>query len=134
MKLFGGRHGKGKKSAVAHGDTFTIRDGEENYKIRLLGIDIPEKGQDYGAKSTKVLNNLIHRKTVRVRWTEKDHHGRILGNVFEGKIWINHALVKGGWAWHFTKYSDDPDLAEAEHLARIRKRGLWDDPNEPLAP
>ena len=42
-------------------------------------------------------------------------------------------MVRQGLAWHFTKYSKDEMLAEAERKAREAKRGLWSDP-EPVAP
>ncbi len=126
----------GRVISVTDGDTITVRDDEkfENYKIRLVGIDTPETGQDYGNKAKKALFKLVEGKNVRVRWKEKDRYGRILGNVLVHDEWVNHKLVQDGWAWHYIKYSDDPDLAEAERIACDAEIGLWADPNKPMPP
>lgn len=124
----------GKVIAIADGDTLTVRSGEENHKIRLVGIDCPEKGQDYGTKAKQALAAMVDGKRVRIEWTERDKYGRILGDVYRGKRWVNGDLVRDGWAWHYVQYSDDERLATAEQEARKAKRGLWADPNEPVPP
>src|SRR5690606_17292793 len=103
-------------------------------RIRLVGIDCPEDGQDYGKKAKQALSRQVDGKTVRVQWTERDKYGRILGDVFLGNHWVNYELTRDGWAWHYTQYSEDPDLAAAEQEAREAKRGLWADPNRPTPP
>lgn len=125
---------EGKVIALADGDTLTVLQDKKQYKIRLIGIDTPEKRQDYGRKAQTALGKLVFNKQVRVRWSEQDKYKRYLGNVYVEGLWVNLKMVADGWAWHFVKYSDDPDLAKAEKQARKAKIGLWADPNEPQAP
>jgi endonuclease YncB( thermonuclease family) len=93
----------GKVIGVADGDTITVLsvDGDTKtpVKIRLAGIDTPEKAQDYGAKAKKALSSQIHGKTVKVVYTEKDRYGRTIGDVYWGKRWINLEMVAAGWAY-----------------------------------
>lgn len=124
----------GEVIRIADGDTLTVRAGEENHRIRFNGIDAPESGQDYGNRAKQALAKLAHRKTARVRWTEEDRYGRVLGDVIVGGEWLNLRLVRDGWAWRYVKYSDDSDLIAAEKQAREAKGGLWADPNAPLPP
>ncbi len=124
----------GEVIGIADGDTITIRGNGKNYKIRLDGIDAPEKKQDYGRKATNVLSDLVFRKNVRVRWKEKDRYGCVIGQVIAGGVWVNHQLLLDGWAWHYTDYSSDPDLSEAGRLAREADRGIWANANEPQPP
>ena len=63
-----------------------------------------------------------------------DRYSRILGEVVlpDGSI-LNERLVEQGWAWHYTRYSNSPRLAELEVVARRARRGLWADP-QPIPP
>src|SRR5262245_51075014 len=73
----------GKVVSVANGDTLTVLDADNvQHKIRLHGIDAPEKGQPFGAKAKEALAEKVHEKTVRVVWIEKDRYGRIVGDVY----------------------------------------------------
>jgi endonuclease YncB( thermonuclease family) len=66
----------GKVIGIADGDTITVLhvdgDAKTPIKVRLAGIDTPEKAQDYGAKAKKALSSQIHGETVKVVYTEKD--------------------------------------------------------------
>ncbi|QDS99055.1 thermonuclease family protein [Adhaeretor mobilis] len=126
---------EGKVIGFADGDTVTLYQEDRTiHKIRLQGIDTPEKGQDYATQASKALKKMLLRQNVRVRWVKKDNYGRILGNIFTEDAWVNLAMIRDGWAWHYTEYSDDLDLVQAERDAREAKRGLWADPNKPVSP
>ena len=57
----------GKVVGVSDGDSITVLDADkQQYRIRLSGIDAPESGQDYGAKSKKYLSDLVCGKTVQI--------------------------------------------------------------------
>jgi endonuclease YncB( thermonuclease family) len=128
----------GKVIGVADGDTITVLhvngDTKTPVKVRLAGIDTPEKAQDYGAKAKKALSSQIHGESVKVVYTEKDRYGRTIGDVYWGNHWINYEMVAAGWAWHYKQYSKDKRLADAEVTARKGRKGLWADPNEPIPP
>lgn len=124
----------GKVVAVADGDTLTVLDAErKQHKIRLEGIDSPEAKQAFGTKAKGGLAERVFGQQVKVLWDQSDRYGRKLGHVFLSSRWVNYELVRDGLAWHFTKYSSDPNLARAEIEARKERRGLWADPH-PVAP
>ena len=105
----------GKVIAVADGDTITVLDAmRQSHKVRLEGIDAPERKQGYGTRSKEALAEKVFRQQVQVRWSGRDRYDRILGHVYLGEHWINHELVAEGWAWHYKRYSSDPELAAAE--------------------
>lgn len=128
----------GKVVAVHDADTITVLvDGRRQVKVRLAAIDAPEIGQDSGRKAKQALSAKVFGKMVRVETAGEDQYGRTLGTVrlAEGQPEhsINHDLVAEGWAWHYKRYSDSKELADAESAARDDKLGLWADPN-PVAP
>jgi endonuclease YncB( thermonuclease family) len=131
---------QGKVVSVADGDTITVLDAEKiQYKIRLQGIDAPEKAQAFGAKSKQALHEMVHGKTVQVSYEKSDKYGRIVGKVLLGGQDICHQQIKAGLAWHYKKYQDeqprdDRDAYHASEMAaKSQKLGLWSD-LQPVAP
>lgn len=131
---------QGKMVKVLDGDTFDLltdpraRQGTaETVRVRLDGIDCPEKNQPYGKEATQYLTDQISGKSLRVTGTKKDRDGRLIGTVFVAQKNVNQSLVHNGLAWHFTKYSKDSTLANLERDARRRRVGLWADA-QPVAP
>jgi endonuclease YncB( thermonuclease family) len=130
----------GKVVAVADGDTVTVLDaGKVEHKIRLAGIDAPEKAQAFGNRSKEHLSGLVFGKTVTVDWNKKDVYGRTVGKVLVAGSDANLAQVQAGMAWHYKKYqneqgpSDRANYAQAEDNARAGRVGLWADTN-PIPP
>lgn len=114
--------------AVIDGDTIDLLINGETTRIRLEGIDAPEKNQAFGPDAKSHLAGLVFEKRVRLQETGKDFFGRTLGVIFLGDRDINRQMVLDGYAWHYLKYSDDPKLASAEQQARELQRGLWSQP------
>jgi len=103
-------------------------------KVRLAGIDSPERGQAFGAKAKQALSGKVFGKTVQVKDRGKDKYDRTLGVVRLGEENVNEQLVRQGWAWWYRKYApDNKTLEAAEAEARKAKRGLWADAN-PVPP
>lgn len=125
---------RGKVVKITDGDTLTVLDADKvQHKIRLEGIDAPEKGQAFGTKSRESLGEKVTEKEVLIVWEKKDRYGRILGDVYRDGRHINQEMVEEGMAWHFKQYSKAKELADAEIAARKAERGLWKDP-EPIPP
>lgn len=131
---------QGKVVSVADGDTITVLDAEKTqHKIRLQGIDAPEKAQAFGAKSKQALYEMVHGKTVQVSFEKSDKYGRILGKVLLDGQDICHQQIKVGLAWHYKKYQNQQPLVDrdaysaSETAAKNEKLGLWSDPR-PMAP
>lgn len=118
----------GKVVSIADGDTLTVLVAREHIKVRLEGIDAPEKGQPFGDQARRELSRLVFGQTVQVEATGQDRYGRTLGRVLLGPIDVNAHLVRQGFAWRYVKYSDDRKLKTAEEAARRERRGLWADP------
>lgn len=130
----------GKVVSVADGDTITVLDAaKRQHKIRLAGIDAPEKAQPFGTAAKTHLSTLIGASDVCVDWHKLDKYGREVGYVRVGDKDVNHGMVADGYAWHYKKYEreqtreDRARYAAAEHQARSAVRGLWSDPN-PIDP
>jgi endonuclease YncB( thermonuclease family) len=77
----------GKVVGVSDGDTIVVLDaGKRQHKVRLIGIDAPESGQDFGQRAKQSLSDLVFGKTVTVTSEAKDRYGRVLGDVtLDGK-------------------------------------------------
>ncbi len=120
--------------SIADGDTLTALDAAKvQHKVRLAGIDAPERGQPFGNVARDRLATLAMGKAVAVIGGKRDKYGRTLARVeIEGQD-AGHRLVSEGLAWHYVRYSDDARLAAAEREARAARRGLWRDP-APVAP
>jgi micrococcal nuclease len=124
----------GKVVSVSDGDTITILKDQTQIKIRLNGIDCPEKKQDFGQVAKNFTSDLCFGKEVTIKSFGEDRYGRTIADVIlpDGRI-LNQELVKAGLAWHYKKYSKDTVLAEMEINARKEKIGLWKQGNE-IAP
>lgn len=126
---------QGKVVSVADGDTITILDvNKTQHKIRLQGIDAPEKAQAFGEKSKQSLYKMVHDKTVQVAFTKNDKYGRIVGKVFLDTQDICHQQIKSGLAWHYKKYQNEQPLEDrdaysaSELTAKSQQLGLWSEP------
>lgn len=120
---------------ISDGDTIIISTGKEQLKIRLNGIDCPERSQAFGRKAKQFTANMVFRKKVKVITHGLDTYGRIIGDVHckDGRS-LNKELVKAGLAWWYRRYApDNRELAALEASARKAGRGLWADKN-PTAP
>ena len=124
----------GPVTHVLDGDTIEVSRDHRNVKIRLNGIDTPEKRQAYGHKATEFVVLQAFGKDVTVQTFGLDKYGRTIGDVYlpDGTL-LNKELVKAGLAWWYCKYSVDQTLAQLEIEAREARRGLWQDP-KPVPP
>ncbi len=109
---------------IIDGDTFVLQTSEGNLKIRMDGIDAPEMDQEFGFEAKEFLNRYMH-KNVRVLPNGVDKYGRTIGTLFVEGVNINLLEVREGYAWHYKKYSSDPEMTKAEEMARKEGKGLW---------
>jgi endonuclease YncB( thermonuclease family) len=140
---------EGKVVAVTDGDTIKVLDRDNiQHKVRLTGIDAPERDQPYGKSSRKHLASLIVGKEVQVESLKMDRYGRVLG-----KVWIqpadcptcgktldaNHAQLLAGMAWWYRYYAKEQSQEDrgryesAEDEAKKQHFGLWAD-KDPVNP
>lgn len=125
---------------VTDGDTITVLDATKTqYKIRLAGIDAPEKKQSFGSVSKKSLSDLVFDKVVSIQYDKKDRYGRIVGKVLVNGKDANLEQVRRGLAWWYKKYQnaqpvkDRLDYLHAQEAAEASEVGLWVD-SDAVAP
>lgn len=125
---------------IADGDTVTILDANrQEHKIRLAGIDAPEKAQPFGERSKQNLAALVFNKNVIVEWVKQDRYGRTVGKILINGKDANLEQVKAGMAWWYEKYRKEQSQADqrryedAEQQVRAQRVGLWRDAN-PMPP
>lgn len=139
----------GRVVKVSDGDTITVLDRDKRQiKIRLAGIDAPEKKQAFGERSKQHLAGLVFGKDVRIEWHKRDKYGRTIGKVWVapascsdcGKsVDANLAQLTAGLAWWYRQYAreqaaeDQERYSRAEAEAQTRRVGLWAD-SSPMPP
>jgi len=123
---------------VTDGDTVHVLDQTKTkHKIRLGGIDAPEKKQAFGQKSKQNLSGLVASKNVEVEYSKRDRYSRIIGKLIMDGRDINLLQVKQGYAWHYKHYQKDQSRLDrvlydsAENEARAKTIGLWAAPAIP---
>jgi len=112
---------------VIDGDTIELRGGK---RVRLLGIDSPEKKQYYCEEATERLRQLVEGKDVTLEKdvTNRDKYGRLLRYVYAGRVFVNLEMVKEGYAVLFTTPRNVKHLNElmkAEDEAKLKGIGVW---------
>ncbi|MDD4818477.1 MAG: thermonuclease family protein [Victivallaceae bacterium] len=119
----------GTVTRVVDGDTFVFRsvgDGEALFKVRMWGIDAPEKSQTWGEESGKTLEAKILNRAVRLKVMAADRYSRQVCRVFgDREEDINLYMVSTGNAWHYPDDAESDELAAAMTEARRNRRGLW---------
>lgn len=130
----------GKVISVEDGDTITVVDSEyAHYRIRLFGIDAPEKGQAFGDVARAHLASLCAGGLVTASCPKIDRYGRHVCTVWVDEVDVSLAQLRAGLAWHFKRYASEQSLGEraayarAEEEARAAGLGLWQDKN-PIPP
>ena len=124
----------GRVVGVTDGDTITVRTTIDTIKVRLSGIDTPERGQPFGTKAKQALSGQVFGKDVTINSSGEDRYGRTLGEIIVGGESVNLWLVRTGWAWWYERYApDDTQLRDAQQAAQQAKLGLWADAN-PVPP
>jgi micrococcal nuclease len=102
-------------------------------RVRMNGIDCPERKQDFYQAAKDALGKMVFKKYVKLVVTGRDRNRRVIAVVFCNRQNINLAMIRTGYAWHYKKYSTDPSFADAELQARKKRIGIWKMKN-PVAP
>jgi micrococcal nuclease len=119
----------GRAVRILDGDTIDVLDGNnESHRIRLYGIDAPEKAQDFGQVAKRFTSDLVAGKQVSVEILDTDKYGRSVGVVRVGNVVVNAELLRTGNAWLYTKYCREDfcrNWSRIEQAAKSAKQGLW---------
>ena len=135
----GGRY-EGRVVRVIDGDTVETLDSARTLqRVRLRGIDAPERKQAFGTQAKQRLTDLVGGQAVVVDGDKRDRYGRVVGTVSVAGRDVGLTLVQEGYAWWYRRYAADQGALDvvrygaAELAARRDRRGLWQDP-APQAP
>ena len=130
----------GRIVSIADGDTVTLLDANlRQHKIRLSGIDAPEKRQPFGNRSRLHLGTLVFGRQVTADCPKTDRYNRAVCRLEVDGVDANLAQIEAGMAWHYKAYSREQSpadrwrYAKAEDRAREARHGLWAD-RAPVAP
>ena len=125
---------KGFVSRIVDGDTIDVRIGTKSDRIRVLGIDTPERGRCFSNQATAETKRLALTKRVQLvtdpSQALRDRYGRLLAYVvLPGSHDVGQALVAGGFARVYV-YNNKPFARvavyrHAETSAKAAKKGLW---------
>ena len=121
-----------KLKRVTDGDTVVT---SEDIRIRLWGIDTPERDQPYGGKATTALKRMLRWEKLYLETKNVDRYGRTVGVIYtaDGEE-INLEMVCDGHAWWYEYYAPDrPQFKQCQEDAQKNKRGLWAE-EDPVAP
>jgi len=116
------------------GDTVDVEVDGRVLRVRVYGIDCPEKGQPFADEARELAASVVEGKTVSVTPVDSDHLGRSIADVStprDGKAChLNEMLLSTGLAWWYEgECPDDRHLELLEARAREAGRGLWADPD-----
>lgn len=124
----------GRVVGVSDGDTIVVLDeGLTQHRIRLQGIDAPEKSQPFGQRSKEYLSSIAFHQEVQVEYEKRDKYGRLVGKVVLDSADVNLMMVSSGLAWHYKYYESEQSAADRQlyssEEARARREGvgLWSD-------
>jgi endonuclease YncB( thermonuclease family) len=129
----------GRVVRIVDGDTLVLEVSGARYRVRLAGIDAPERNQLWGEAATRELRRMLAGRAVVVEWHKRDRWKRLIGVVKLSGEDTNLHMVDRGLAWHYKRYAaeqaatDREAYSTAESAAQEARRGLWSDP-EPIPP
>lgn len=124
----------GRVVKVIDGDTYDLLLSDGTVRIRMEGIDAPEKGMAYYHAAKNYLGGLCQGKMIRTEYTQTDRYGRYLAKSYlpDGSE-LSASMLAAGMAWHYKKYNQEAYLDRLERQARKARKGLWAESN-PIAP
>ncbi len=119
---------------VSDGDTITVLKQGKATRVRLYGIDCPERGQDFYRAAKTFTSEQAYGNIVEITPVDQDEYGRLVAWVSANGQNLNKELVAAGLAWWYKRYApNNGELARLEKKARKEKIGIWSHPN-PVPP
>jgi endonuclease YncB( thermonuclease family) len=122
----------GRIVGVTDGDTLTVLRGQKQVKVRLYGIDAPERRQAWGDRARQALGELAHGQAVEVQEMDVDRYGRTVAQLEVQGQDVGTEMVRRGLAWVYERYCTIPDcgaMRRAQAEAQAARTGLWADPS-----
>jgi endonuclease YncB( thermonuclease family) len=125
---------EGEVVKIVDGDTYDLQTADGTIRVKMEGIDAPEKGMRFYKESKKYLHDLCFGRIVAFKPNGICKYNKQIGFTYlSGGLELSHEMVRAGYAWHFKKYNSDSNIYKLELQARISKIGIWADGN-PISP
>ncbi len=124
---------------ITDGDTLTLLVARQQYKIRIAGIDSPERHQAWGDRSKTNISRLAFNQMAVADCPKVDRWGRKICKVTVNAVDIGMEQIKDGMAWWYRKYANEQSPEDrsayesSELMAKLQRLGLWGDTN-PVPP
>jgi micrococcal nuclease len=118
-----------KVVAIIDGDTYDVVHNNTKFRVRMNGIDAPERSMPYYSVAKQYLSNAIFGKLVNVQVLKLDRNKRLIAHTFLNGIDISASMLQAGMAWHFAKYYPSRTYAQLRQKAKLGRLGLWAQPN-----
>jgi micrococcal nuclease len=133
---------RGTVSYVVDGDTIAVRlDNGRRERVRLIGIDTPERGDCLSARATEQARRLAHGRRVVLRGDAsqdtRDRYGRLLAYAWIGSRDLGYRQVASGLARVYVYNRPFQRLSayrRAEQVGRVRPQNVWRGCTLPVAP
>jgi endonuclease YncB( thermonuclease family) len=111
---------------VYDGDTLTAFCDARSVRLRVSSIDAPEIAQSWGTPARDFARRLLVSSIVTVQPVDQDQYGRTVARLTlsDGRDFAR-IMVRSGLAFHYIRYSTDPELASLESAAREENLGIW---------
>jgi endonuclease YncB( thermonuclease family) len=125
--------------AIHDGDSLTVKDGPQEIKVVLCGLDAPELEQALGIQARDRLRGLVAQGKGHITLvsTGIDQHGRTIADAFiptsnEQEMHLNSQMLIDGMAYVYPEFVDGcPNAAvmkKAERTAKTSAIGVWANP------
>ena len=124
---------RGYVIGVTDGDTLTLLVDQQPHKVRIVGLDAPERHQPFGERSKQNLADLAFNKNAIADCPKKDRYKRDLCKLVVAGQDVGLKQITDGMAWWYRKYAHEQTPADrvvyeqAEVMARKGRLGLWVD-------
>ncbi len=117
----------GKVTKIIDGDTVDVLLQSGRIRVRLHGIDAPERDQPGGTEAREWLQQHLQDRQVLLEPVTQDRYDRLVAIVHDGDVVVNDELVRSGHAWAYRQYlrKADRHLCEKESSARRHGAGIW---------
>jgi endonuclease YncB( thermonuclease family) len=125
---------EGRVVGVVDGDTLDVLVDGAPLRVRVAGIDTPERGQPFASRARQALAGRVLHEEVRIITVATDRFGRTVGEVYADGVCVGCELVREGLAWAYRGGGEDQVLEALEREARAAGRGLWSLPESRRIP
>ena len=113
---------------VVDGDSLEVKYAGQKIKLRLWGIDAPERRQAYGKQARVWLAAMVSGRRIEAQAKDIDVYNRLVALVWVDGQSVNEEMVRQGAAWVYSRYCREEICDSWRGLqddARSARRGLW---------